>query len=227
MEEHRRRGTTAAVTTETALPRSHDVRLVILDCDGVLFDSFDANVAFYDSILSALGHPPLDERGRDLCHRLSGPQLWTHLFAADTLEHMRAKEFAAQADYSPFYALMQPMPGLEETLERLANHCPLALATNRGRTVQGVVRHFDLDRFLSIWLGILDVPRAKPAPDLLRACLERANVPASAAVFVGDTSVDSEAASAAGVPYVGVGAASGARHVISDLRELPGLLAIP
>jgi phosphoglycolate phosphatase len=213
------------VNQSAALPRAAAVQLIILDCDGVLFDSWDANVAFYDSILAAMGQPPLDEYGRELCHRLSGPQLWQHLYGGDPL-HQRAKEIASQADYSPFYALMRPVPALLETLARLSAHCPLALATNRGRTVAGVLRGFDLDRYFQISVGILDVPRPKPAPDLLLACLERATVPASAAVYVGDTLVDRDAAFAAAVPYVGVGDESGADLRIRDIRELPELLGI-
>lgn len=208
------------------LPKGHELRLVILDCDGVLFESASANIAFYDSILADLGQPALDERGRELCHRLSGPQLWTHLFPTDTNLHARAKEIAARADYGPFYPLMQPVTALDETLHRLSSHCPLALATNRGRTVAGVVHYFRLDRFFSIWLGILDVARAKPAPDLLLGCLERAGVPAEASVFVGDTSVDFAAATAAGVPYVGIGPHSGGSLVIDELRDLPSVLEI-
>jgi HAD superfamily hydrolase (TIGR01509 family) len=208
------------------LPRGDAVRLVILDCDGVLFDSWRANVAFYDSILATLGLPPLDARGRELCHRLSGPQLWEHLFAGDAPLHARATANAARADYAPFYALMEPVPDLTATLGRLASHCPLALATNRGRTVAGVTRYFALERFFTVALGILDVARPKPAPDLLHACLERTGIPARAAVFVGDTTVDQAAAAAAGVPYVGVGRASGADHVIGSLRELPDLIGV-
>lgn len=215
------------MTTPDDLPRGRAVRLVILDCDGVLFDSFEANVAFYDSILTELGHPPLDQVGRELCHRMSGPQLWAHLFANDEAVHARARAAATRADYAPFYALMRPVPALDATLARLARHCRLAMATNRGRTVEGVVRYFSLDRFLSTWLGILDVPRPKPAPDLLRANLDRADVPASAAVYVGDTSVDREAAVAACIPYVGIGPCSGAERTIAELRELPDLLEIP
>jgi phosphoglycolate phosphatase-like HAD superfamily hydrolase len=192
----------------------------------VLFHSANANVAFYDSILSELGLSPLDEHGRDLCHRLSGPQLWEHLFATDAVLHARAKELAARHDYGPFYPLMEPVLELEQTLAVLASHCPLALATNRGRTTGGVIRHFGLDRFFSIWMGILDVPRAKPAPDLLLACLERAEVSADAAVFVGDTSVDYEAATAARVAFVGIGPHTGAAESISGLRELPLLLGV-
>jgi len=215
------------VSQTPTLPTGNALQLVILDCDGVLFDSWDANVAFYDSVLADLGQLPLDESGRELCHRLSGPQLWAHLFAADPGLHKRAKEAAAKADYSPFYSLMQPVTDLDETLRRLSAHCPLALATNRGRTVAGVMRHFALERFFSIWVGILDVPRPKPAPDLLLACLERSGVSAEASVFVGDTSVDRDAAIAATVPYVGVGPHSGAQRTIHDLRELPDVIQVP
>ena len=198
----------------------------MLDCDGVLFDSYEANVAFYDSILAELGMAPLDERSRELCHRMSGPQLWGHLCGADEGLLARAKTVAGRSDYSPFYSLMRPVPGLEETLTRLARHCVLALATNRGRTVEGVVDHFHLRRYLTMWFGILDVARAKPAPDMLLACLARAEVPGSRAVYVGDSSTDREAAAAAGVPFVGVGNRSGATVTIDELRSLPRLLAV-
>jgi phosphoglycolate phosphatase len=208
------------------LPTGDGVRLIILDCDGVLFESRDANVAFYDSVLAELGVAPLDEIGRDLCHRLSGPQLWDHVFASDAELHARARKVASRADYGPFYPLMRPVSDLETTLTYLSAHCPLALATNRGRTVEGVTRHFGLDRFVTIRLGILDVERPKPAPDLLLACLARAQVAAESAVFVGDTSVDRDAALAANVAFVGVGPESGAERMIDDLRRLPGILAI-
>ncbi len=226
MEEHRRAGAPAAVSGMPALPVNAAVQLIILDCDGVLFDSWDANVAFYDAVLATIGQDPLDATGRELCHRLSGPQLWGSLFENDPDLLERARAAASRADYSPFYPLMQPTPDLIPTLERMAAHCPLALATNRGRTVAGVTRHFSLERLFAIALGILDVPRPKPAPDLLLACLERTGVAACSAVFVGDTSVDRDAAAAAGVPYVGIGSTSGADVVISELRELPELLGI-
>jgi HAD superfamily hydrolase (TIGR01509 family) len=214
------------VTRGRPFPTGDAVRLIILDCDGVLFDSWHANVAFYDSVLAAIGAPALDERGRELCHRLSGPQLWDALFTTDAAMHARARQVAAQADYGPFYPLMKPVPDLESTLAVLSAHCPLALATNRGRTVAGVTRHFALDRFVSIRFGILDVPKPKPAPDMLLACLAQAGVAPSAAVFVGDTLVDRDAALAADVPYVGVGVHSGGERSIGNLRELPALLGI-
>ena len=206
------------------LPRGNALCLIIFDCDGVLFDSWRANVAFYDTVLASLGLPALDDEGRRLCHALSSPQLYARLFGSDPALLRRVTEAARYIDYGPFYALMEPAPALEETLGRLAAHCPLALATNRGTTVAGIVERFRLEEFFPIRVGILDVVRPKPAPDLLLACLERARVAPEAALYVGDTDLDRTAASAAGVAYVGVGPASGARWTIKEIRELLPLL---
>jgi len=206
------------------LPTASELRLVIFDCDGVLFESWKANVAFYDAVLATLGLPPLDEEARRLCHTLSSPQLYAHLFRDDPQMQQRMAETARRTDYGPFYALMEPADELEPTLRRLRAHCPLALATNRGTTVRGVVERFGLGEFFPICMGILDVPRPKPAPDLLLACLDRAGVRPSEAVYVGDTELDRTAAAAAAVRYVGVGDRSGAELRVSGIRELPSLL---
>jgi phosphoglycolate phosphatase-like HAD superfamily hydrolase len=49
-----------------------------------------------------------------------------------------------------------------------------------------------------------DVESAKPAPDLVRAALERVGVLAQEAVFVGDTVWDVQACQRAGVPCIGL-----------------------
>jgi HAD superfamily hydrolase (TIGR01509 family) len=206
------------------MPRAGALRLVIFDCDGVLFDSWRANVAFYDTVLASIGLPPLDDAGRRLCHTLASSQLYARLFPEDPAIQRRLGDAARATDYGPFYGLMEPVPGLDATLRRLAAHCALALATNRGITVRGVVERFGLDAYLSTYVGVLDVRRPKPAPDLLVACLERSGVPACSAVYVGDTESDAAAAREAGVAYIGVGDASGAAVRIGSIRELPAML---
>lgn len=198
--------------------------LIILDCDGVLFDSWKANVAFYDAVLAAVGLPSLDDEARRLCHTLSSPQLYARLFGSDPVLHQRVVEAARGTDYGPFYELMAPARALEETLRRLKSHCPLALATNRGTTAAQVIERFRLQEFIAIRVGILDVARPKPSPDLLLACLEQAAVQPEAAIYVGDTDIDRDAAHAAGVPFVGVGRGIGARWAIGEFCELPALL---
>jgi len=218
--------TTGAEATgkELALPRGADLQLVICDCDGVLFDSYRANVAFYDAVLAAAGQPPLDEAGRRLCHTLSSTQLFTELFGAEPALVERVHAAARLVDYGPFYELMDPVPALRTSLRQLVTHCPLALATNRGRTVEGVVERFGLAEFFPIRVGVLDVPRAKPAPDMLLACLERAGIAPGNAVYVGDSPTDQLAARAASVAYVAVGTTSAGRFRVDAFRQVPDLL---
>ena len=70
----------------------------------------------------------------------------------------------------------------------------------------------------AIVVGSTDVPHSKPAPDMLLLALERLGVVADAAVMVGDTRFDREAAAAAGVFFAGYGTHGDAR--LERLAEL-------
>jgi phosphoglycolate phosphatase len=100
------------------------------------------------------------------------------------------------------------------------------MATNRGHTVAGVVRRFGLDRWLAAAVGVHDVARPKPHPDVLLEALARLGGVAPAdAVYVGDAESDRLAAEAAGVRFVGVGATPWTPVQVPALADLPALLA--
>ena len=44
------------------------IKLVAFDCDGVLFDSQQANIAFYNAILAHFDRPPLSPEAVDYIH---------------------------------------------------------------------------------------------------------------------------------------------------------------
>jgi len=198
---------------------------VIFDCDGVLFDSFHANIAYYNAVLAALGRPLLDGDGERMAHVLSTPQLLAALFGDDPAALARARTIAQELDYTPFYPLMAPAPGMTELLSQLKSRYRLAMATNRGMTVRGVVRHFGLDRFLELAVGIYDVPRPKPAPDMIAKCIAHFGIVPGEAVYVGDTESDYAAASGAGAHFIGIGEHTGAPTAVRQLAEVQGLLA--
>jgi HAD superfamily hydrolase (TIGR01509 family) len=199
------------------------IEAVIFDCDGVLFDSAGANVAYYNAVLERLGRPPMDEAWSRRAHFLSSRQLYEAMFGAD--DAAEALRVSGQIEYAPFYRLMRPMPDLEHVLQVLHPHYRLAMATNRGGTAAGVVREFQLDRWLALTVGANDVARAKPHPDMLLRCLELLRLPPTAAVYVGDSETDHQAALAANIRFIGYGPAAPAQHRIHALRELPGVLA--
>jgi HAD superfamily hydrolase (TIGR01549 family) len=196
----------------------------MLDCDGVLFDSWAANVGFYDAILRELGLPLLDAAGRELAHRLSSAQLLEHFFAADPATHRRATEIARGMDYAPFLPLMRPVRELRATLARLRARSRTAMVTNRGATIPDVLAHFDLGSFFDTVVGVHDAERPKPAPDMLEVCLARLGVLPEHAVYVGDSPGDLAAARDAGVAFVGIGRDVECECRIAELAELPALL---
>lgn len=198
--------------------------LIIFDCDGVLFDSRRANVAFHNTVLEKLGQPLLDVTGEDLGHFMAADQLYDHLFGADTPLRARASEIARSLDYAPFYEFMHPVDGLFEILDQLKRRYHLAMASNRARTAQGVAERFGLDRYLSLVVGTRDVPRPKPAPDMLHLCMQRLGVDPAATLFVGDAVTDRDAARAADVRFIGVGPHSGVADPINSFDELPARL---
>lgn len=211
------------------MPRKTDgatLSLVIFDCDGVLFDSWRANVAYYNAVLARLGLPPLDEEWMSQAHVLGSTQLYDAMFGVGTELAERAQRAGSDVDYEPFYGDMRPSEGLEVLLASLKRRYRLAMATNRGSTVDGVVTRFGLDRFFDLAVGVRDVARPKPHPDMIERCLTHFGTPAKEAVYVGDAPTDRQAALAAGVHFIGVGDLTGAPLSVSDLRDLPARLAV-
>jgi phosphoglycolate phosphatase len=197
---------------------------VIFDCDGVLFDSWGANVAYYNAIRSALHLGPMDASWEAAAHVLAGPEVIDRMFADDPSRLARARELGRTIDYGPYYALMTPAAGLFDVLGTLRRTHRLGMATNRGRTVTGVVAHFGLGAFLETAVGISDVPRPKPHPDVIVECLARLGVAPDAALYVGDAESDLLAARAAGVAFVAVGDAPWSADRITGLAELPAFV---
>lgn len=200
------------------------LRAVIFDCDGVLFDSWRANVAFYNALLEALGRAPLDAEGERHAHVLSSPQLFAMLFGDEAALVERATMMARDLDFGPFYKWMTPAPGLHALLAELKTTYRLAMATNRGVTAGRVLQRFGLDEFFELTVGIHDVARPKPFPDMIEKCIEYFGVAPQEAVYVGDTQSDHAAACAAGAHFVAVGEHVEAPLRIRTLAELSSLL---
>jgi HAD superfamily hydrolase (TIGR01509 family) len=198
---------------------------VILDCDGVLFDSTSANVAFYTAVLNALGEPPLTPEIEERIHVFSSEQLFEELFGGNPERCAEASRVAASIDYQPFFSLMQPVANLHQILRNLRASHRLAMATNRGRTIPDLLREFSLEATFDAVVGIQDVPRPKPHPDMLIECARRLELRPEAAVYVGDTNGDRDAAAAAGMFFIGVGDRCEHPVVIAHIGELEHMVA--
>ncbi len=182
------------------------LQAVIFDCDGVMFDSKGANLAYYNRILTEFGYEPVsmaEEERAHLCHTGSSADVIRALIAEDQFE--QAMSFATSLHYEPFIPEMLPSEGLREVLERLHGNYPLAIATNRGRSIDLVLEHFGLSGYFDVVVSCQDVKRPKPAPDMLLLAVEKLQVDAGNCLFIGDSELDQQAAQGARVRFASYG----------------------
>jgi HAD superfamily hydrolase (TIGR01509 family) len=202
----------------------NDVRVVAFDCDGVLFETVEANRAYYNHILAHFGRPAMDEHQLRYVHIHTVQQCLAHLFADDA-DRQAAMAFRASIDYGQFLKYLTIEPHLKALLDWMRNRYKTAIATNRTDTMDRLLREFGLaDRF-DLVVTSLDVERPKPFPDPLFKILSRFRVEPRQAVFVGDSEVDEATARAAGVPFIAYrNPALEASWHIESLKELEGFL---
>jgi len=127
-------------------------------------------------------------------------------------------------DQTPFFRMLRPPFELRPFMLELKRRYRLGLATNRSATVPALVEHLDLSGVFDAVASALDKVRPKPAPDILRLCLDRASLDAARAVYVGDSRIDREAAESAGMHFIGVGPRIEHHRMIATIAELPSAL---
>lgn len=201
------------------------IEAVIFDCDGVMFESRAANLAYYNRILQQFSYSPVasdDEELLHFCHTASSPQVLEVLLEREHLEDALA--FSRQLDYRQFIPHMIPQDHLSELLEELKSLFPLAVATNRGRSIEPILEHFRLADYFTAVVTSHDVAAPKPAPDMLLLAAEKLAVNCENCLYIGDSELDRRAAEAAGMEFAGYGEAVTAQRRLAHHRELLPLL---
>ena len=177
-------------------------KIVIFDCDGVLFDSKEANLHYYNALLSHFGHPPMSDDELAFVHMHNVMDSIDHIFRHYPDDLGRAHELRRQMDYTPFLRYMRMEPDLPDFLDFLAGRCHTAISTNRTTTMPAVLAMNGLtDRFEMV-ITALDVRHPKPHPEALEKILAHFGLRPEEGVFIGDSVIDEDHARRAGVPLI-------------------------
>ncbi|MFO7984266.1 MAG: HAD family hydrolase [Desulfatiglandaceae bacterium] len=174
---------------------------VIFDCDGVMFDSRQANTNFYNHLLARFGLPPMTEAEEAFVHMHTADKSVRHIFEG-TPHTEAAQAYRIDMDYTPFIQDMVMEPGLKELLQKLKPRMGLAVATNRSNTLPIVLEVYQLGDYFDMVVSSLDVTRPKPHPESIHKILDFFNIKPAQAIYVGDSLVDLETARASGVHFV-------------------------
>ena len=174
---------------------------VIFDCDGVMFDSRQANINYYNHLLAHFGLPPMTEDKVSFVHMHTANESVSYIFQGSPYVE-EAEEYRLQMDYAPFIKDMIIEPGLKELLRALRPHFRLAVATNRSNTIGDVLERFGLTGFFDIVVSSLDVSNPKPHPESIFKILDFFGIGPDQSIYVGDSLVDYETTKAAGVLFI-------------------------
>ena len=200
------------------------LRLVIFDCDGVMFDSKDANRKYYNHLLEKSGYPVMDREEEDYVHSHNVLDSVSHIFRKYPHAIDRVHEYRQSLDYTPFLKYMLIEPDLKEFLQFLKPQFHTAISTNRSTTMPAVMQMHELEPYFDLVVTSLDVERPKPHAEALLKILKHFHLSADQAVYIGDSMVDREHTAAVSMRLISFkNPELPAEYHVSSFLEIPGL----
>jgi HAD superfamily hydrolase (TIGR01509 family) len=179
------------------------IRCVIYDCDGVLFDSIEANKKFYNDLCALVGRAPLSEQEVKYVHTHTVYETIHLIFGHDDGLETKAKESLKQIDLRNYVAYLKMEPYLLQILNLLkANQILRVINTNRTTSMKHIMEQFGLWPFFDMVVTALDVQNPKPHPESIEKIIQKFHLNKDEAVFVGDSEVDQQIAKSSGVKFI-------------------------
>jgi HAD superfamily hydrolase (TIGR01509 family) len=186
-------------------PGKWKVHCVIYDCDGVLFDSLEANTKLYNDLCALVGRYPLREDEMRYVHTHTVYEALHFIFGKENDLEKKALEILKQkqVDLKNYVGYLKMEPHLFQTLERLKEKgILLAINTNRTTSMKYIMERYNLWPFFDMVVTALDVKNPKPHPESIEKIVQAFNLNKEQAVFVGDSEVDQQTAKSSGIRFV-------------------------
>jgi len=202
------------------------IRVVAFDCDGVMFDTVQANMLYYNDILEHFGRPAMTPEQLAYSHMHTADQAIANLFE-DKKSIEAAQAFRKKMSYLPFLRFMEIEPYLKPLIARLRPRYKTAIATNRSDTMARVLTEYSLEGCFDLVVSALDVDHPKPHPEALVRVMEHFKINPDQLMYIGDSTLDETAAKAAGAVFVAYKNQSlSAEFYIQSLKEIEDILLV-
>lgn len=183
--------------------RKWNIRCVIYDCDGVLFDSIEANTRLYNDLCFRVGRAPLNEEEIRYVHTHTVYESIHFMFRQEEELEKRGLESLKQIDLRDYIVYLKMEPYLLQTLNLLkAQGILRAINTNRTTSMKHVIERYHLGSFFEMVVTALDVKNPKPHPESVEKIIQKLNLRKEEVVFVGDSEVDQQTAKSSGVRFI-------------------------
>ncbi len=204
------------------------IKAVLFDVDGVLIDSFESNLGFFQNVFRQAGYKRLPSR---TWYAKSFHLTMTHTIAAFAGEVSLAELQRLYDLGNKLYSQREKftlIPYSTGVLKKLSKLYRLGVVTNRQKT--GLADYFTAahtKQYFTVGIHRELVQNPKPHPEPLLLACKYLRIKPFEAVYVGDVHTDVAAARAAGMPIIAFSKkrSLGADRRTVDFRKLPQLIA--
>jgi len=180
---------------------------VILDVDGTLVDSNDAHAHAWVEAFAEHGIAVPFEKVRRAIG-MGGDKLMPFVagISEDSDQGERIGERRGAIFRKTYLPAIRPFPRVRELLERFrADELTLAVASSaKDDELTALLEVAGVADLLPARTSSDDADRSKPDPDIVHAALAQAKCEKDRTIMLGDTPYDLEAASRAGIAFVGL-----------------------
>jgi HAD superfamily hydrolase (TIGR01509 family) len=181
------------------------IRCVIYDCDGVLFDSLEANTKLYNDLCALVGRGSLRQEEMQYVHTHTVFEALHFIFGKENDLEKKALEILKQkqVDLKNYVEFLKMEPHLFQTLEKLKEKGILrAINTNRTTSMKYIIERFNLGPYFEMVVTALDVKNPKPHPESIEKIIDAFKLKKEEAVFIGDSEVDQQTAESSGIKFI-------------------------
>ncbi len=204
------------------------IKAILFDIDGVLIDSFNANLKFCQDLFSKAGYEPLTREMYSGMYHLTLTEVIKQVTKSRSeIEIQRIWKMGSKRIVPYPLHLLKLHTGVIETLKKLHKKYPLGIVTSR---IKNGVFEFSklaaLQQYFSTVIAYEDTVNHKPHPEPLTFAAHQLNVKPQDAVYIGDMESDIQAAKAAKMKVIicsktPVGNPDG---YVSSFKELPNII---
>jgi len=179
------------------------IKCVVYDCDGVLFDSLEANGRLYNDLCAQLGRAPLNQEELKYVHSHTVFESIRCIAGEDQTLEKKGLELLKQIDLREYIKYLKMEPNLLQTLGALKEKGTLrAVNTNRTTSMKYIMERFDLWPYFDMVVTALDVKSPKPNPESIEKIVSALKLNKDEIVFIGDSEIDKQTAQSAGVRFI-------------------------
>ena len=204
------------------------IKAVIFDVDGVLIDSFEANLKFYQSLMTKTGYkPPTREEFPTVFH-LSLYDSIRALTKSNSEEVERIWKIAKDRGVEYPTNLLSMPNGSKEVIDALSKKYLLGIVTSRIReSVFESPELKTLEKYFKVVVSYQDTENHKPHPDPLLLAIKSFGVKPEQSVYIGDAENDIKAGKSAGMKVIlySKSELAGSDAVTSSFKSLPEIIA--